>query len=260
MKNSLLTDIRNHIEGKHAVLFWSGGYDSTFLYNLFIKNRLYNVADLSIVIIRCPQEIYDGKRVKKALDFLSLLPVRVYCFEPQEEIAADIEFSKACSVCKRIRRTAILKALEDIRSKATDGKEILLVTGHNLDDLASYYLENVTYGLDKNSDKYRERFIETANKLFPVFDYGDNLKIYRPLIKFTKKQMLEIFSDSENAELTLCNKKCRWLRQRKRLLQEYLSATDVRLDYNLIEKNFKSRFVMPTDDEFKSLPVVTYLL
>ena len=260
MKKFLLKNICDYIKGKHTVLFWSGGYDSTFLYSLFIENKLYNITDLSIVVIRCPQEIYNEPRIKQTLEFLSGLPVRVYCREPQESLNSDIEFSKACSVCKRIRRSAISQIISEIELNATDGKEIVLLTGHNLDDLASYYLENVAYSLGENAEKYRERFIESVNKVFPVFDYSDRIKIFRPLTALSTSKMLEIFSDNEYSGLTLCDKKCRWLKQRKRLLQEYLSGINVQMNYDLIVKKFNAEFVMPTMEEFRSLPVVTYLM
>ncbi len=260
MKELLMKNICDQIKGKHTVLFWSGGYDSTFLFDLFIKSRLYDITDLYIVIIRCPQEIYDESRIKEAVDLLSLLPVHVYCYEPQEKIKNDIEFTKACSVCKHIRRSVIIEAIADIKLNVNDSKAIILVTGHNLDDLVSYYLENVTYSLDKNSDKYRERFIESTNKVFPIFDYSERIKIFRPLIRLTKNQMLKIFSDNDYADLKICNKKCRWLRQRKRLLQEYLSGINIQFDFDLIVKKFNTEFIMPTMEEFRSLPVVTYLM
>ena len=169
MKELLLKNICDRIKDKHTVLFWSGGYESTFLYDLFIKNKLYDITDLSIVIIRCPQEIYDDAVIGKTLQFLSSLPIRVYCYEPQENLKSDIEFSKACSECKRIRRSAITRALADIEANSNDGKEIILTTGHNLDDLASYYLENAAYSMDKNPVRYRKRFMEGVNTVFPVF-------------------------------------------------------------------------------------------
>ena len=259
MENNIVNQIKDQLRDKLVVLFWSGGYESTLLLHLVVKHKIYNLCNLHVITVQCPHDIYRQKLNKEWLDVLQNKIVW-HNIMPTKTIPKDIEYRKACNVCKNIRRECITQQLEVIKQN-NPNREILLVTGHNLDDVASYYFENALYCLDKETyAKKHNRILETTNKLYPIFRYDQTYTFFRPLSFYTKNQLLHVFSEKDHDDNTLCFKQCFWINQRKRLLQRYLNDSNVPLDFEQVKQAFLRNTQLPNMEEYSTLPLETYLM
>lgn len=238
---------------RRVVLFWSGGVESTCLMDAVIKQKLYEFCDITVLMVTFPQELYSKQEIDEVKRFLSEYPIRVVVLTPDEIIPHEFPYAEACSVCKSIRRRKITDYLDGILSQ--DG-ETVFITGHNLDDLASYIIELIADKFQQDTAKGRSRFLECVNKFYEFFSYSDKIMFYRPLARISKRELQIV----EDGPLKVIHEKCFWYNQRKRTIQSYFGSSSIFLSYDCVKEVFLQNFEMPKDEEFRELSYDIYLM
>lgn len=256
MLDKLKTSIFNQLSGKKAVLFWSGGFESTFLLNFFLQNKVQEICDLKVIAVTFPQEIYVWEQVDKLKRFGETNGINFVVLTPKETISHDYPYTAACGKCKDIRRKIILEYLH--HGTLNSRENTVYVTGHNLDDLASYTIELIAKKFDGDYGENRNRFLECSNKFYETFNYSDTITLFRPLATYSKRELVK--HSVKNSQFAIVNKKCYWSNQRKRTLQNYFDMGKIALSYDKVEKVFLQNFEMASDEEYRSIPFDTYLM
>lgn len=257
MKYKLISeDIESFVRGKKIVLLWSGGFESTYLVKEIISHGIYKICDLEVFSILFPEDIYDEEKMDDAENYLKSLGIKTCFVSPAKRIDRDsVPYNKACPICKEIRREAINNYLA-----SRSGEKLVFMTGHNLDDVSSYLLENTVNYIGNSIEQRRARQLETSNKFYRVFNYSDTLSIYRPLLRYTKieleKQSFGVLDDT----FSVTKAKCYWINQRKRVLQNYIEQSGVTPDFDKTLEVYKSLFELPREEDFRALGFDTYLL
>lgn len=256
MLNKLKTSLFNQLSGKKVVLFWSGGFESTFLLNFFVQNKIQEICELNVIAVTFPQEIYVWEQVDKLKRFGDTEGIKFVILTPEETISHEYPYTAACGKCKNIRRKIIL---EYLRHDVLNSREkTIYITGHNLDDLASYTIELIAKKFDEGCSENRNRFLECSNKFYETFNYSDTITLFRPLATYSKKELLKY--NVENSQFTIVDKKCYWSNQRKRTLQNYFDMGEIALSYDKVKGVFLQNFEMASDEEYSSIPFDTYLM
>ena len=135
-----------------------------------------------------------------------------------------------------------------------------MVTSHNADDVSSDLLENIARSLDGCGVENRNRFLETTNKFLEIFRYSAAYTIYRPLLRESKKVLQQDRFGELDSLFTVIKKECYWSNQRKRTLQKYFEASDIDLDFDRAYHIFGKLYSLPSEEEFRTLPMETYLM
>lgn len=256
METSLKNDFITTLNNKNVILFWSGGFESTFLLEFIIKHQIYLFCKITVIAVIFPQEIYTNNKIKNLANYFKDKNINLVILEPREIISHDYEYSSACIKCKKIRRDIILNYLTNTAHLLE--KENVFLTGHNLDDLASYTLELISMQFDKKCKDTKMRFLECSNKFLKLFSYSDKISFYRPLIFYSKNDIKNIKEDIDC--LNIIKKKCYWSNQRKRTLQKYIDDSRLDLSIQNVKSIFLKNFTMPEDKEFREIPFDTYLM
>lgn len=257
MRDNISKEISEKITDKNVVLFWSGGFESTYLLKQILQSKLYNNCSLDVISILFPRDIYDYDKVESVKEALSKRGIGVHFFYPETVMDKKAElYSVACLKCKTVRREVIHEYLKNTYKN----EPRILITGHNLDDLASYLLENITVKLDLTKAENKTRFLETTNKFCELFKFSEDYTLYRPLTRYTKCELEQNRFGELDKQLAVIKEKCYWSNQRKRLLQYYLRTSGVLPDYDRTLDTFNMLFTMPNDEEYRELPVETYLM
>ena len=255
-KENIAQDIIDYSKNKKIVLLWSGGFESTYLLKLFLSEKIYECCNLDVLSVIFPQDVYNIEKVHQSQEYLRSLGVNTSFIIPDIEIDKDaVAYTKACLVCKDIRRAIINKYIQDHA-----GESLSFVTGHNLDDLISYLLENIVTILEGNFEKKYNRYLETANKFVACFPYSESSIIFRPLLQFTKMSLQEDCFGELDQVFSVCEKECYWSKQRKRIFQLYLSQAERRFGFSKTQEMFKKIVGNPSLSDFRVLPFETYLL
>ena len=256
MLDKLKTSLFNQLRGKRVVLFWSGGFESTFLLDFFVQNKIQEICELNVIAVTFPQEIYVWEQVDKLKHFGEKNGINFAILTPEETISHDYPYTAACVKCKDIRRRIIVEYLEG--NVFNSPKDTVFVTGHNLDDLASYTVELIAKRFDGDCRENRNRFLECSNKFYEAFRYSDTLTLFRPLATYSKKELLKYTHDNKQFEIV--DKKCYWSNQRKRTLQGYFDMSGIALSYDKVKQIFLQNFEMAPDEEYRTVPFDTYLM
>lgn len=257
MKDIIAKEISEQIEGKRVALFWSGGFESNYLLKLMLENELYKLCSLEVVSILFPQDVYDREKMGRVKQWLRSHNIGAHFYYPETVMERDISsYGSACLKCKSVRREAIHTFLESQKKNSP----MILMTGHNVDDVASYMLENIAVTLDCGKIANRSRFLETTNKFLPVFEHCDSLTVFRPLLRYSKKLLEQDSFGQWDEWLFDITVKCYWANQRKRILQHYLTTSGIEPNFDRAYSAFLKLFSLPTIEEFRTLPIEIYLM
>ena len=248
--------IKSFVSGKNIVLLWSGGFESTYLLKQMIKHEIFKYCNLEVLSILFPADIYDEAKTGAAQRYLNSLGIRTKFIKPDKNIDKDsVPYFKACPICKDVRREAINSYIA-----SRQGEELVFMTGHNLDDVSSYLLENIVNYTGNRLEQRRARLLETSNKFFESFRYSDTLLIYRPLLKYNKSELEKHSFGELDDTFSVTKAKCYWINQRKRVLQNYIDQSGAQPDFDRVLEVYNRLFVMPDESDFRTLGFDTYLL
>jgi len=253
-KNELQQSLKNSIIGKRMYFLWSGGDDSNLLMKIILDFKLYENCDLTVVTIPFPQHAYSEVTIKACIEYLSRLGIDFKLLRTDKEIPHDINYADACPMCKIVRRE---KFIEFYLPQKKDGD--IIITGHNLSDLMSYYVELCIMQL-KPKNLFHNRFLEVSNKFLRTYDAEDGIKIHRPLLDCGEPEINSFLLENSYHEIQIISQKCFWLNQRKRLLQEYFVKASITSSFDHVKELFEKNFSFPNLKEFRSLPFDTYLV
>ena len=256
--DSLLITIKEKLSDRNVYFLWSGGDDSNLLLKIFLSFNIDTFCNLNVITIPYPAHVYSETKLEQCKDHFKGRKINYQILKTNYVDEVDITYKNACSVCKVIRRKAFLDYYLSVR-KEND----LIVTGHNLSDLMAYYIElcidqmNMQTNLNRNN-----RFLEVTSKFLQSYQAEDNIEIFRPMIYLSQPQVQELLLNpfSQGIQLEIMQQKCKWLNQRKRLLQDYFKKANVVSSYETVCKLLTQNFTMPSLDDFRKLPFVTYLV
>ena len=256
MTNDLAQSIIATANQRNVYFLWSGGNDSNFLLRTILKYDINSVCKLKVVTIPFPQHVYSPEKMRDNVNFFADLNIDFQALNTEEQINDSVPYSKACLFCKTIRRARFLEYYEPLQKK-----DDLIITGHNLSDLMSYYAELCIFQLDKTSVSREERFLEVTNKFLRIYRTEFETDIFRPLIDMSNvsiQRQLDCVTEEDSIEIT--TQKCYWADQRKRLLQEYFTKANILSDFETVKRLLEVNFSMPSIEEFRKLPFDTYLV
>ncbi len=257
----LIAQLRERLSHRTVVLLFSGGFDSVALLSILLSEGIQNLCDLRILTLGVPSDLYRTEYIASCSAFFVGQGCSFNYLLPSAMIPADIPYDRACPLCKKLRQNAVES---QFASMLAEGSAILFLTGHNLDDLSSYVLEMTARSLDPETEALSQRYFENSNKFIPWFEYNDSVTIYRPLIHFTKDAIAAIMGQHCRSTVTqqipTLKQSCKWLHQRKRILQEYLSCSKLQPEYERVRKAMERIAPILHPSEYAQYPYPSYLM
>ncbi len=253
--------LRSRLAGRTVVMLFSGGFDSVVLLSILLSQGIQKECDLRVVTIAVPDDIYHRENALACGEFLQGLGCRFDYLVPEQTIPATIAYASACPLCKKLRQDAVAGYTAPMLAA---GKSVVFLTGHNLDDLASYTLEMLARSFDRQTAEPSHRYYENANKFISWFAYNQAVTIYRPLTAFTKGALTQILNSYCDASiirrLAVIKQPCRWLHQRKRILQEYLESSQLAPEYEQVCKAMETVAPLPDPAVYARYPYTFFLM
>jgi tRNA(Ile)-lysidine synthase TilS/MesJ len=159
-----------------------------------------------------------------------------------------------CHACQGIRK----KLLNKIISARSDNlHNLFLVVSFSLWDIVGYSLERILGEIFMNSRENKDkallskRFIETAQRFYPILKMKDGYTIFRPLIKFNGSHIEEII---RNTGLPTNSIPCEFRGYRpKRVLESYYNKMGLTFDYESVLNFAKSSLGLPDMNSFATI-------
>jgi tRNA(Ile)-lysidine synthase TilS/MesJ len=245
--------VLRNLQGKEVWVLFSGGKDSSLA--LYFFHRAAKEFDFRFTAHTglFPKHRYSQADVSRIDRFWKERGVQVRWHKLKMSDKSLGVGGNPCATCQRARKMILY---EVVRAQVGNLEDLVLVTAYTLSDLMSYSLEYVTGGTCRKHDGRkvelsRERFIETAQRFYPVLKMNEGFTIYRPLLKFNTEDIVHAVQE---ADLPILSTPCLYARFRpKRMLESYYQSAGIEFDYDRLLEFARTCLRLPSIDEYASV-------
>ena len=242
---------------KNIYLLYSGGKDSSVMLYLFNQARQEYDFTFQVHTGAFPHHRYPQSEIDRLSRYWQTRDVRINWHQVPVPDAVLEDGNDPCRKCQEIRK----KLLQGYLSKTiSHWQNVVLVISYSLWDLVSYAIENVLHGqftLPNQEQDGHQRFIETAQRFYPLLEMRDGYQIFRPLILYNDQEIESLIKAHSIPTLTI---PCAHKDYRpKRILGQYYATQDLRFDYSEVFKFARSALKLPDQTVFQNMSRDKYL-
>jgi tRNA(Ile)-lysidine synthase TilS/MesJ len=241
------------LKGKEVWVLFSGGKDSSLaLYLLHEASKKFGFS-FKAHAGSYPKHRYTPSEMARTDGFWEEKGVQIlwHNVDISDDFLETAE--NPCAVCQRERKRLLYNVVAE---GVTDLSKLVLVTAYTLSDLVSYsleYLLGATYsdGDPKRVRVSRQRFVETGQRFYPVLKMEGGLTIYRPILTYNSKNVIQIV---ERAGVPVLSVPCQYAHFRpKRILETYYESMSLHFDYYRLLEFACASLELPHIDEYVSM-------
>ncbi len=164
-----------------------------------------------------------------------------------------------CLPCQDLKKTLLKTLLPQIEG---DWDRLVIVTSYSLWDLVGYAMENILTRSFVNRQKASEperkkRFLETAQRYYPLITMKEGYTIFRPIIKFNG---FDIMNKIEQEGIPILSIPCKHKGfSPKRIFESYYEQMSLRFDYDRVFDFVKFTLDLPELSGFTGIGKEEYL-
>ncbi|MGD2126096.1 MAG: hypothetical protein PVG99_08460, partial [Desulfobacteraceae bacterium] len=164
-----------------------------------------------------------------------------------------------CLSCQKVRKKMLITILSE---SADDWERLVLIASFSLWDIVSYSIEQVLSNMFCNNGKASAndgsaRFIETAQRFYPLLRMNDGYSVFRPLLKYNRNDIINRLEQEHIPTLAI---PCKFANLRpKRILQKYYEEMGMRFDYHQVLEFAESSLGLPDISSYASIGKEEYL-
>ncbi|MBW1863228.1 MAG: hypothetical protein JRJ02_12775 [Deltaproteobacteria bacterium] len=229
-------DILDVLHNKKVLMLFSGGKDSSLALD-FISQAAeefefgFEVHAGAFPIHRYPE--YEKDRIGSYWDSRGVEIIWHEFKETDEQIRNS---ENPCHACQGIRK----KLLNKIVTERCDNlNSLFIVVSFSLWDIVGYSLERILGEIfinpwNDNKALLSKRFIETAQRFYPILKMEEGYTVFRPFIKYNGSNIVEAVQD---IGLPINSILCEFRNYRpKRVLENYYEKMGLKFDYDSVLK------------------------
>jgi len=254
------------LEGKNLIMAYSGGKDSSVVLHfldLAQKTYKYNLEARGIII---PEHVLTNVERDKLNKYWENRGINVFWHSVTN---ADEKLSEApgvgvspCLICNKTKKNELMAYME---RTSPNLEQMVLVVSYSLWDLVSATVEHITGGIYadqklSNAAKGKqpeERFLEIAQRFYPLIKLKSGLSIFKPLIYYNDQDILETVKEND---LPLTVPTCDHKEYRpKRGFALYYHKMDHHFKYDKVFKFAQSALNIPDLSFFSEMSTEAYL-
>ncbi len=257
--------ILESFQGKNIVVSYSGGKDSSLLLNFLQQAVPVYGFHLHVHGVAYPCHVFPKDEQARLSKYWQDHGLDIIWHTGQDSDAPlDGVFKNKkspCVACSKEKKQALYSYFD---SRNTDWKNMVIVIGYTLWDLASAVVEHTlreSFGGGDQGDfqgrPAKDRFLEIAQRFYPVLDMGNGLKVFKPLIRYNDTDIARAVSA---LDIPLTREECQFKMYRpKRLLAEYYTLFGLNFSYEDVFSFAKKAFEFPDQDFFQAREMVSYV-
>jgi len=222
---------------KNVLVLFSGGKDSSLALDFILRAKKEFGFGFSAHGGAYPVHRYPDKEKERIESYWSRRGIEVQWHDlgkTDDYIKNEIN---PCLKCQKLRKQMLKTVLGDM---VDDWENLVIVTGYSLWDIVSYSIEHILDGLFSNSVEpgNNQRFMETAQRFYPLLTMKEGYTIFRPLIKYNSGDIQEVIKEASIPTLSI---PCKFREFRpKIMLERYYQKAGMYFDYNEVF-NFATR-------------------
>jgi len=247
------------LPSKHVFLLFSGGNDSSVAMDFFLRSGKEFGFDVEAHAGAFPVHRYTDEEIDRISSYWNERGGNIVWHKLAETDEALSAAENPCAYCQIIRKKMMKTFLAEMVS---DWKRFVLIAGYSLWDLVSYAIEHILADEfsdpeEGEADQKEKRFLETAQRFYPILTMKEGYTIFRPLIRYNGN---EIETRIREAGIPILSIPCEFSRQRpKRILQDYYEGLRLRFDYDRLIGFAEKHLNLPGAATYASLKKEDYL-
>jgi tRNA(Ile)-lysidine synthase TilS/MesJ len=259
-------DILKDFSDKKVMIPYSGGKDSSVV--LYLIQKAAEEFDFSYEAhgVFFPANVYSAVDVKKIDSYWHKKNVSIIWHKvPVSDECLAEALKKGQSPCLTCMQTKKKILLSQLNRMVSDWNSIVIIMGYSLWDLVSATLEHISratfsdksYSSSVQEKRTDERFIEIAQRFFPLLKIKGGTTIYKPLIKYNDQDIQNFISENS---IPLTTNSCSYKEFRpKRIFAAYYEKTDLFFDYSKVLDFAKKALNLPDISYYEEIDMEKYM-
>jgi tRNA(Ile)-lysidine synthase TilS/MesJ len=258
--------ILKDLSDKKVMIPYSGGKDSSVVLSLMGKAAEEFDFSYEAHGVIFPAHVYSDKDVKIIDTYWQKRNVSItwHKVPVSDECLAETlkDGQSPCLTCIQMKKKILVSQLNRMIS---DWNSIVIIMSYSLWDLVSATLEHISRATfsDKsysNSLKKKssdERFIETAQRFYPLLKIKSGPTIYKPLIKYNDQDIKNFILEKS---IPLTTTSCIYKEFRpKRIFATYYEKADLFFDYSKVLDFSKKVLNLPGISYYEEIDMEDYM-
>ncbi|NNK86051.1 MAG: phosphoadenosine phosphosulfate reductase family protein [Desulfobacterales bacterium] len=258
--------ILKDLSGKKVMIAYSGGKDSSV--GLYLIQKAAEEFGFSYEAhgVFFPTHVYSAKDVKRIESYWHKRNVNIHWHKvPVSETCLEQALKDGQSPCLTCTQTKKKFLISYLNQMVSDWNSIVIIMSYSLWDLVSATLENISGAIfsDKSHPKSlqgkssEERFIETAQRFYPLLKLKQGPTIYKPLIKYNDQDIHKFILENK---IPLTTTSCKFKEFRpKRTFATYYEKTDLFFDYSKVFDFSKKSLNLPDISYYEKIESSEYM-
>ncbi len=244
---------------KRVLISFSGGKDSSLALYFLSKAAAEFHFQFETHAGAFPVHRYTPKEKKRLESYWMNRGVNILWHEVPETDEQIRDTKNPCQSCQKIRKN-LLKTF--VSEKISDLSELVLVVNFSLWDIVGYSLEHILADIFQKSDEKKgmeksKRFIETAQRFYPVLNMKEGYTVFRPLISYNGCDILHTL---ERKDVPFLSIPCEFREYRpKRVLERYYEKMELRFHYENVLDFARKALGLPDASSYTSIEKERYL-
>jgi len=258
--------ILEDLSDKKVMISYSGGKDSSVVLYLIRKAAKEFGFSYEAHGVFFPANVYSAGDVKRIDSYWHKKNVNIIWHKvpvSDECLAEALKKGQSpCLTCIQMKKKILVSQLNQMIS---DWNSIVIIMSYSLWDLVSATLEHLSTAAfsdksylsslqGKSSD---ERFIETAQRFYPLLKLKQGPTIYKPLIKYNDQDIQNFILENS---IPLTTTSCGYKEFRpKRIFAAYYEKTDLFFDYSKVLDFAKTALNLPDISYYEEIDMEKYM-
>ncbi|HUU41460.1 MAG TPA: hypothetical protein VMW42_11015 [Desulfatiglandales bacterium] len=242
---------------KNVLMLLSGGKDSSLAMDFILRAKKEFGFDFSSHAGAYPVHRYPSKEKKMIESYWNKRGIDIQWHdlgETDDYIKNEIN---PCLGCQKLRKKMLKTTLGNM---VNDWESLVLVTSYSLSDIVSYSIEHILNDFFSNSidPGDNKRFMETAQRFYPLLRMKEGYTVFRPLIKYNSDDIQEVIKEASISTLSI---PCKFREFRpKRILEMYYQKMGIHFDYDKVFDFARRSLGLPDITTYTSIDRDEYLL
>ncbi len=252
-------DFLERCRGKYVAVTYSAGKDSSACMYLIKEAAEEYGYELGGYVYPFPKHRYNPTFCSMLVNHWKQAGIDITIGEADAEDTMLEQAENPCRPCQDLRKKVIPKIFSRV---ARDPKEIVIVSGHSLWDLAGYALNRFTAtelaaSTDCSESFSKDRLLEISQRFYPFLSMKGGYSVYRPMLFLNDD---EIEGICQEKSLPVLDIPCRYsYRRPKKILSEYFKRFGYRFEYTGVLAFAKKHIKIAALEMIQNIPQEEYL-
>ena len=246
------------LPGKKVLVLFSGGKDSSLTLDFILRAGEEFGFNSEAHAAAFPVHRYTDAEKERIVSYWSERGSDITWHDVGKTDDHIKEAANPCHPCQQVRKE-LLKTV--LTSTIEEWERLVLVPSYSLWDIVSYSLEHLlgdiysdsNKGMDGEKDK---RFMETAQRFYPVLKMKEGYSVFRPLIKYNGSDIVKTI---EQKGIPILSIPCEFSEFRpKRILERYYNRMEMRFEYDQVLDFARRSLNLPDISSYVSIEKEEY--